>query len=613
MKRRILALALAVCAALSLLTLPAGAAAADQDTGVVQTIRALGIMVGDSSGNLNLSANVTRAQFAKMLVAASSYRDSAGDGTGASLFKDVKSGYWASQYIKLAVEEGWMIGYVDGSFRPEKSITLEEACTCALRLLGYDSSSLAGSFPSAQLSKAAALELRDQISLTQGGIMTRSDCANLFYNLMTAQTGDGKTYAVTLGYTVTNGTVDYSSLVEGSLSGPYVYSGTLSLPFSVSSATVYRDGAASALSAMSRYDVYYYSENLHTVWVYTKRAAGTITAISPDTTTPTSVTIGGNTYTIGTASAAYQLSAMGGFPVGSTAVLLLGMNDAVADVISGTDSSTVYYGMVTGSEKTASGSGDASIQVNVTVACTDGVVRTFAASSGEYAAGAIVSANITGEGASVTILQAKGIYGTVDAAATKLGSTSFADDIEILDTTPDGEYLRIYPSRLAGVSLPMSSVRYYVLNENKQISRLILQNATGDLWSYGFLADVNVSGSEKSYTYLLNGTQKTLSTSTLYSVSKGGVAIQFSADGSINAMKNLSATSITELSPLYAMNGNEKYLLDDSAQVYLLKNGGYFATALSSVNTASYTLTGWYDSFGCAAGGRIRVIVAQPK
>ena len=92
-----------------------------------------------------------------------------------------------------------MTGYTDGTFRPDETVKLEEACAAVLKLLGYDTSALAGSFPSAQLSKAAALRLRDGISLKQGGTMARRDCAALFSNLMTAKTSGGQIYAETLG------------------------------------------------------------------------------------------------------------------------------------------------------------------------------------------------------------------------------------------------------------------------------------------------------------------------------------------------------------------------------------------------------------------------------
>ena len=70
MKKKISAMLLALCL-LCRLILP-GACAAD-DAGTLRTIQALGILNGDCSGNLNLDSGVTRAEFAKMLSAASRY------------------------------------------------------------------------------------------------------------------------------------------------------------------------------------------------------------------------------------------------------------------------------------------------------------------------------------------------------------------------------------------------------------------------------------------------------------------------------------------------------------------------------------------------------------
>ena len=616
MKRRIYALALALCMAAALLMIPAGATVS-ADSGEVQTIRALGILVGDTSGNLNLEGNVTRAQFAKMLVNASSYKDSVGDSAGVSLFKDVKSDYWASAYIKIAVDEGWMVGYTDGTFRPYQSITLEQACTTVLRLLGYDDSSMAGSFPAAQLSKASALGLRDQITLGQGGIMTRSDCVYLFYNALTAQNSSGQTYASTLGYTVTNGQVDYAAVVSANLSGPYVASaaGSLDLPFTPSS--VYQDGSVSALSAVSQYDVYYYNAGLQTVWVYTDRAGGTITALSPNAAAPTAVTLGGTTYTIGTATAAYKLSALGGFQVGDTALLLLGMNGEVVDVVSGSAVDTIYYGVVTASSEGTSASGDASVVTNVTVACTDGVEHTFTVNkSATYTVGTIVSASINGDGTTIGTLSSKTLSGTMNSNATKLGSYTLASDVQILDTTSTGAWAKIYPSRLAGTTIGSSAVRFYMLNSNGEISRLILNDATGDTWKYCYMisASGNALTGSGSYTYIMNGKTSTVaSTSGAYSVTSGGAAVRFAANGSVGSIRNTSSVALSNLGTLTAVGGNKTYQLDDSVQVYLHKDSGYYQVALSSVNPTDYSLTGWYDNFGCAAGGRIRVIIATAK
>lgn len=624
MKKRILSLLMAVCMAATLFAVPAGATAL-QDSGEVQTIRALGIMVGDSAGNLNLGGNVTRAQFAKMLVNASSYKDSVGDGEGVSLFKDVKSGHWASQYIKIAVDEGWMTGYTDGTFRPSQTITLEQACTTVLRLLGYDSSTLAGSFPSAQLSKASSLGLRDQITLSKGGLMTRSDCVYLFYNALTAQTNDGKTYATTLGYTVTNGNVDYAAVVSANLSGPYVVGSgrSLDLPFTSTAATVYRNGTTSSLSSAQQYDVYYYNAGMQTVWIYTDRAGGTITALSPSAAAPTSVTVGATSYTIGTATAAYKLSSMGGFDVGDTALLLLGMNGEVVDVVNGSAADTIYYGVVTSVAQSTTSGTSAGTEVRVAVACTDGVVHTFSVSQqGAYTAGSLVSASMTDSGTTIKQLTAKTLSGAVDKAGTKLGDMTFAGDVRILDTTATGAWAKIYPSRLAGYTLSKSDVRYYITNTDGEITHLILDNATGDTWSFYYLttAPEKTDGTlSVSYAGLKDGTTVSLDNNgKYYNVATGGAGVQFNSDGSIKSMRQLQSVTLDSLSSVSAMGGNTTYTLDTGVQVYLRKRDtsnamNYYQVSLSSINASDYTLTGWVDNFGCTAGGRVRIITAEEK
>ena len=117
MKIRGLSVLVALCMVCALLAAPTSAVGNDA---AVLTVRALGIMKGDTNGNMNLDSNVTRAQFATMLTAASSYKNSIStEGSGYSLFRDVKSSHWASEYIRLALEKGWMVGYTDGTFRPD--------------------------------------------------------------------------------------------------------------------------------------------------------------------------------------------------------------------------------------------------------------------------------------------------------------------------------------------------------------------------------------------------------------------------------------------------------------------------------------------------------------
>ena len=607
MKKRLLALLSALCLAMSLCAVPAAAA----EDAALQTIRSLGIMQGDQQGDLNLDQSVTRAQFAAMMTNASSYKDTVSmEGSGYSLYKDVKSTHWASEYIRVAVTAGWFSGYLDGTFRPEKTITLEEACTALLRLLGYDSASLAGSFPTAQLTKASALGLRDQLSAVQGETLTRRDCVTLFYNLLTAKTAQGQTYAATLGYTVTNGQVDYTSVVADNLSGPYIAGEAQTLPFTPT--TIYRDGSKSSSAALNQNDVYYYNLGLGTLWVYTDKAAGRVSALSPSSTNPSSVTVGGRTYSIGSASAAYQLSILGGGGTGATVTLLLGMDEKVVGVVAGEDVDTTYYGIVRSTSEALSADGS-TVETQLTVDCSDGQSHTFVLTTEkEYAAGKLVSVSVMAGKTTVKTLSAKSLSGK--ATESGIGDYDFAANVKIADTTEDGGVLTVSAADLAGTTLTSKDVLYYVLDENGDISHLLLDDVTGELWSYGYLtsevdnsADMSIS---KSYTYLVDGQTQTLRTSGKdYPVGVGGVAILKGSDGSVASMRSLKSVTLTSLGTLTVKAKNTTYTLGDGVQVYLRSGDSFYLTALSSIDDENYTLTGWYDT----AVGHIRVIIAKEK
>ena len=84
MKKRILAFLLAVSIAVSVLVLPVSAAS------INNTALQTAITLGAVPTGQELSANITRGAFAKMLVSFSTYRESVGaQGTVGTLYRDV--------------------------------------------------------------------------------------------------------------------------------------------------------------------------------------------------------------------------------------------------------------------------------------------------------------------------------------------------------------------------------------------------------------------------------------------------------------------------------------------------------------------------------------------
>ena len=486
MKKRLLAFLLAVSMAVSMLALPA-AAAGNANTAVQLSITLDGM---DSTQTAALNAVVTRGAFARMLVAYSTFRESVGSqGAVGTLYKDLPGSSAYAPYVRIAVQQGWMSGYTDGTFRPDNAVTLEEAVTAVLKLLGYKMTDLSGSFPQAQLNKASELGLRNQLERQQGEALNYEECAILFYNALTANAASGSAYGTSLGFTVSNGQVDASSVMLSSLKGPFIADGITQLPFAPVS--VYRNDKVSSSAELTKYDVYYYSESLQTVWIYTRRAAGRITAVSPSASAPTSVTVAGSTYTLGSAAVASQVSSLNGGGVGQVVTLLLGMNNEAAGIVTGEEADSVFYGVVQSSARSLIEENGADVLQKVAVLCTDGITRTVNVDKSlNFPAGWLVEITVGPDGENVEHVSGRSTSGTINENATALGDAALADDVEILDTTSEGVAGTVRPSRLSGVTLSSSDVRYYTVNEAGQIDRLILNDVTGDLWKYGVLDDV---------------------------------------------------------------------------------------------------------------------------
>ena len=712
MKKRILAFLLAVSIAVSVLVLPVSAAS------INNTALQTAITLGAVPTGQELGANVTRGAFAKMLVSFSTYRESVdAQGTVGTLYRDVPGTSQWAPYIRIAVQQGWMNGYTDGSFRPDNTVTLEEACAAVLKLLSYKTTDLTGSFPQAQLNKAQQIGLRDQLTCTQGQAMTYEQCTLLLYNALRANTASGSAYGSSLGFTVSNGQVDTSSVLLKSRKGPFVAEEGTQLPFTPVS--VYRNDKTSASAELNKYDVYYYSESLQTVWIYTRRAAGRITAVSPSASAPTALTVAGSAYSLGSSAVASKISSLNGGGVGEVVTLLLGMDNEVADVITGEEADSVFYGVVQTATRSLVEDNGADVLQKISVMCTDGIIRTVNIDKSlNYPTGWLVEISVTPEGEQVTAIESKSVSGTINDTATALGDYALADDVQILDTTSEGLAGTVRPSRIAGTKLNALAVRYYTLNEQGQIDRLILNDVTGDLWKYGVLDDVknlavnagsilgtltgsgssgsgsgssgnsssssgstgsttntttvtddlrdvlvpttseilwgvidgsllstvwnritsssgsllsiglkqladitgqpmstilNFVGGGATYICYVNGSQASFSTSVKYPVLAGGLAVRQNVNGTVKAMIQLMPMKIDKVGAASVMSNGTRYETADDMQVYLWYKGQYYATKLSEVNSEGYYLTGWYDNFGCAAGKRVRVIVAVKK
>ncbi len=216
--RKILTLTLALCMLFSLFTGTISAGAAEINQGQMQMLlKSLSIMQGDENGDFHTEDFVTRAEFAKVAVASSQWRNSVSKVSRVSPFPDVPYTHWGASYVRVASANGLIKGYPDSTFKPEECVLLEEGVTVALKLLGYTDADFGLSWPEGQMSLATRLELLDGIDKGVGDKMQRKDVMMLVFNTLDTEIKNQSVKAINaFGYTILNDTVLIATTNEDS-------------------------------------------------------------------------------------------------------------------------------------------------------------------------------------------------------------------------------------------------------------------------------------------------------------------------------------------------------------------------------------------------------------
>lgn len=127
----------------------------------------LDLVKGYTDGSIKPDQNITRAEYAAIMVRALGLETAANISKGSATgFKDVAGSHWASGYISVAVSEGIIKGYPNGTFKPDANVTNAEAITMVVRLLGYEATLNKIQYPTSYITKAAELKILDDANVS---------------------------------------------------------------------------------------------------------------------------------------------------------------------------------------------------------------------------------------------------------------------------------------------------------------------------------------------------------------------------------------------------------------------------------------------------------------
>lgn len=96
----------------------------------VATLNNAGVITDSSNGYFRPNEAITRAELAAMLA---KFSETTG---AANYFNDVSAKYWAADAIAICAKLGWITGYPDGTFRPDKNVTRAELMAMINRATG---------------------------------------------------------------------------------------------------------------------------------------------------------------------------------------------------------------------------------------------------------------------------------------------------------------------------------------------------------------------------------------------------------------------------------------------------------------------------------------------
>ena len=214
--KRVLSLGLSTAMLIGLMVTGSSAAgyddvSSDHHEEAIEVLQAVGVMVGDESGNFNPDENVTRNEMAVVMSNLMDYNVATYSGT--SPFTDVPS--WAEPYVAACWTNKITSGYSDTVYGGSDGVTTAQAALMLMKALGYFQyqSDFSNDWQLATVSQGNRIALFENVDSGVREAMTRNELAQLVLN--TLKSGmvepDDDTINVTTpdGTTVNAGKVDY--------------------------------------------------------------------------------------------------------------------------------------------------------------------------------------------------------------------------------------------------------------------------------------------------------------------------------------------------------------------------------------------------------------------
>jgi len=376
--------------------------------------------------------------------------------------------------------------------------------------------------------------------------------------------------------------------------------------------TIVKNGSPATVSDIRQYDVAIYDRAARILRISDFRITGCYENAWPNQEAPTQIQVMGEKFDV-LPSAVSDLAT---FKVGQTVTFLFTADNRIAGAVS---PSTVQ-GTAVGVVEQASGS-------YAEVRLLNGIVVKGNPGLTEYTAGTyvgeLVSVSSYSAGRILLVpLTSTGPYYDIDLVNKTMGGTSFSAGIKIFERVGKSELVEIELEDLAQKTIKASKVLYAEKDYAGKINTLVLNDVTGDRYTYGILSDETTEFDENRKVTVKNGsTAPTLITGMPFTNgAKGGIVADtsgYKTAGVVEliAVKNVSRNAfrtegdkvIVSLPDMEIPVSSKVVCYNKTTGTWFNSPGGDSLAALEAARAYSDTLTIYYDRRP-EEGGKVRFV-----
>ena len=214
--KRALSLAVASVMMIGMMVVGTGAVSyadvtSEDNQEAIEVLQTVGIMVGDTDGNFNPDANVTRNEMAVIMSNLMDYNVASYSGT--TPFTDVPD--WAEPYVAACYTHGITGGTSETTYSGDDPVTTVQAALMLMKALGYFQyqSDFASGWELATISQGSKIDLFVDVEAGVYDAMTRNEVAQLVLNTLESGTVEPDDDSINItspdGTTIQAGKVNY--------------------------------------------------------------------------------------------------------------------------------------------------------------------------------------------------------------------------------------------------------------------------------------------------------------------------------------------------------------------------------------------------------------------